>query len=605
MSKKRSSGRRLRPTAESLGGPPQGRKPKDRRQTPTLMDYVPSPAAVRETIESVVIAFVLAFLFRTFEAEAFVIPTGSMAPTLMGRHKDLQCEVCGYAYRVSASEEVDPNTNRLTQHWVEESICPMCRYPMDLGRGKAVLNEYPSFKGDRILVGKFCYQLAEPQRWDVAVFKFPGGAQTNFIKRLTGLPNEVVWISRGDVYHCPLPDTDRTLTEEELAKLPRTIARKPPQKLLAMLQPVFDNDVMPKIAERGFPARWRPPDGSTPGGWQPAEDDPWLETDGSAAGKTWLRYEHRVPSREQWYQRENLPDRAEIPVDPQWIRDFCAYNTNWCPNDRHSSQAKTRGNHWVGDLALMCTLVLRSDSGEVVFELLEGGYQMQCRIDVATGTAALAILPEDPYGQAAQTLDAAPYRLSAQTEVRGPGRHEIVFSNVDDQLRLWVDGDVVPFGDRDAATCYLPLPNGRPLPSDRAPVGIASRGAALRIGHLRVKRDVYYRADGPGSITDDESTMNAVLEQQGQDRRESHSWDAPGQVRERVFQLGADQFLAFGDNSFKSKDSRLWGQEFYVSRRLLVGKALLIYWPHSWEKLPGTDLPFPFFPNFPRMGFVR
>ena len=53
------------------------------------------------------IAFILAFLFRTFEAEAFVIPTGSMAPTLMGRHKDLKCEKCGYPYQVSASEEVD------------------------------------------------------------------------------------------------------------------------------------------------------------------------------------------------------------------------------------------------------------------------------------------------------------------------------------------------------------------------------------------------------------------------------------------------------------------------------------------------------------------
>ena len=68
---------------------------------------MPSPAAIRETIESVVIAFVLAFLFRTFEAEAFVIPTGSMAPTLMGRHKDLDCPKCGCPYQVSASEEVD------------------------------------------------------------------------------------------------------------------------------------------------------------------------------------------------------------------------------------------------------------------------------------------------------------------------------------------------------------------------------------------------------------------------------------------------------------------------------------------------------------------
>ena len=38
---------------------------------------------MRETIESIVVAFLLAFLFRTFEAEPFVIPTGSMAPTLL------------------------------------------------------------------------------------------------------------------------------------------------------------------------------------------------------------------------------------------------------------------------------------------------------------------------------------------------------------------------------------------------------------------------------------------------------------------------------------------------------------------------------------------
>ena len=52
---------------------------------------MPTSAGIRETIESIAIAFVLAFLFRTFEAEAFVIPTGSMAPTLMGRHKDVIC----------------------------------------------------------------------------------------------------------------------------------------------------------------------------------------------------------------------------------------------------------------------------------------------------------------------------------------------------------------------------------------------------------------------------------------------------------------------------------------------------------------------------------
>ena len=87
--------RRNRPSGPTIRRPTGSRR------------HLPSAAAIRETIESVVIAFVLAFLFRTFEAEAFVIPTGSMAPTLMGRHKDLVCPKCGYPYQVSASEEVD------------------------------------------------------------------------------------------------------------------------------------------------------------------------------------------------------------------------------------------------------------------------------------------------------------------------------------------------------------------------------------------------------------------------------------------------------------------------------------------------------------------
>ena len=69
-----------------------------------------------------------------------------------------------------------------------------------------------------------------------------------------------------------------------------------------------------------------------------------------------------------------------------------------------------------------------------------------------------------------------------------------------------------------------------------------------------------------------------------------------------------DQFLVLGDNSAQSKDSRLWerdGIDFWVNRELLIGKAMFIYWPHSWDKLPYTQIPLPFFPNFGRMHLVR
>src|SRR5262249_37950226 len=136
-----------------------------------------------------------------FEAEAFVIPTGSMAPTLQGRHKDVDCPQCGYHYRVSASSEVNSDGLRVSGCNVVSTLCPMCGYrmdvnPSDLDDGPG----YPSYNGDRIIVNKFAYDVSDPQRWDVVVFKFPEDAKTNYIKRLVGLPNERLQVRYGDVY---------------------------------------------------------------------------------------------------------------------------------------------------------------------------------------------------------------------------------------------------------------------------------------------------------------------------------------------------------------------------------------------------------------------
>src|SRR5205814_7542873 len=58
---------------------------------------------IKETIESILVAFILAFIFRAFVVEAFVIPTGSMAPTLMGAHLRFRCDDCGYEWTVNYS----------------------------------------------------------------------------------------------------------------------------------------------------------------------------------------------------------------------------------------------------------------------------------------------------------------------------------------------------------------------------------------------------------------------------------------------------------------------------------------------------------------------
>ena len=57
-----------------------------------------------------------------------------------------------------------------------------------------------SYNGDRILVNKYIYTFSDPQRWDVVVFKFPGDAKMNYIKRLVGLPGETLRIYQGDLF---------------------------------------------------------------------------------------------------------------------------------------------------------------------------------------------------------------------------------------------------------------------------------------------------------------------------------------------------------------------------------------------------------------------
>src|SRR5688572_23696962 len=76
---------------------------------PPAAAATPAPArhqhdgSVKETVESILVAFILAFIFRAFVVEAFVIPTGSMAPTLLGAHVRLRCDDCGYRWKVNFS----------------------------------------------------------------------------------------------------------------------------------------------------------------------------------------------------------------------------------------------------------------------------------------------------------------------------------------------------------------------------------------------------------------------------------------------------------------------------------------------------------------------
>ena len=93
---------------------------------------------VKETVESLLIALLIALVIRTFVVQAFKIPSGSMRPTLI--------------------------------------------------------------EGDRIFVWKLPYWFArDPVRGDVIVFKYPEDPKKDYIKRLAGLGEEEIRIQDGSI----------------------------------------------------------------------------------------------------------------------------------------------------------------------------------------------------------------------------------------------------------------------------------------------------------------------------------------------------------------------------------------------------------------------
>lgn len=552
----------------------------------------------RETVESIVIAFILAFLFRTFEAEAFVIPTGSMAPTLFGRHKDIECTQCGYKYQVGASFEV--NDNEYLKGRMEAAVCPNCRYQMS----ESAIKDLPVFKGDRILVNKFPYEFGDPERWDVVVFKYPEHPETNYIKRLVGLPGETIEIRHGDVYR---------LKDNEWAILRKDDPNK--QRQLQIL--VYDNE-HPETAlhKAGWPKRWAgvkhdDAEKSIAGwsedasGWQAitGTNGFQLPAESTQNGEfRWLRYRHFVPQSNDW--QDALKGITPQQPRAELIGDFCGYNA---ATGIGANSSIDEGWFWNGDLTINAQVEVDSLAAdgpkELMLELIEGGRKYRCRFDLETGKATLFLIETRDDHTEEQPLQPGQEPPSAQTTLKGKGKHTVTFANVDDRLCLWVDDDLVKFS---GSTEYTPDSLPLPQQQDLVPVGIAARGAAVTVSQLTLQRDIYYRGDylKPESEFNIDPYQDST-ESEFQDpsatlypkRFDPKKWaDAYLDKQEAWqrnhsdvsrFELDADEFLMFGDNSPSSLDSRLWRNlrnakhRYAVPRSALVGKAFFIYWPHG------------------------
>lgn len=526
--------------------------------------------SVKETIESIVIAFVFAFVFRAYVVEAFVIPTGSMAPTLLGQHMRVQCAQCSYRFETDVPDEDKQRTrqgSRVARQIRSDRypVCPMCHYPNILKNGTR-----PS-AGDRILVHKYIYSLTEPRRWDVVVFKNPSNPNDNYIKRLVGLPGEKLLVVEGNVYAKSNDGTNpqwRILRKTDKSQNPKAehIQR-------AMWQPVYHSQHVPLDKGRLAPTRRSP--------WQ----SPWVAQSGDWAIEGRKSFEHR------------LAGKGIIGFD--FSRQFTApiqwYTYNQFKMPRYPSQPIEEVRIASGfqprqaGLSICMKTTARLDGNTPVV--------VAARIDAAGRTTLETHHPKNP-SQVRVLAD-------VQASPLPPGRTtDIELWYVDQQVSLWINGRQrlewsFDFNDVGHVIQRRPL-----NPQQYPQISIEVDGSPVTIHRIEVDRDIAYTAYQFGKREDIHrgTTVKYV----------------DGRHASQPIDILAGQYFCMGDNSPMSFDGRFWQQidpwikrtmfkegENHlgiVPRQLMLGRAFFVYFPAPFSTKPSH---WALFPNFGQMRFIH
>jgi len=409
---------------------PDGAKPAQKKDR---------AAEIANAFEWLITAFILAFVFRAFVMEAFRIPTGSMADTLMGAHFRLRCPECGYKYEYGfvptsplynlPEDTIPPAPVRIGQ----QTRCPNCGY------FTPATDTMPVANGDRILVLKCVYQFQEPKRWDVVVFKNPINPCENYIKRLIGLPGEKIEIIDGDVY------------------IDGQIARKPPQVQQELWMPVYNHDYQPvNPNQRGAfnGDRWQPPFDFGTSDWKinPANRTQ-LVLDSPAGKANVLTY--GAPSAN-------------------------GFNIAYAYNDVRTYLRKPE----CSDLMICFYLQPGDNQGRIGIALSKEGIDYRAQLDLAGQMTLSKVSGEQETILARKDVNAPP--LGAFTFVK--------FANVDHQLLFECNGGQLSV---DLGRSANAMEQGKE-PSPRATIFGCGK---LTLSHVGVFRDIYYTGDGQASRT--------------------------------------------------------------------------------------------------------
>lgn len=527
----------------------------------TSGDPAKTRVSIKETITSVVIAFALAFVFRGFVIEAFLIPTGSMAPTLRGAHIQYMSPQSGYAWATGPRDTVGAARDPVS---VQGTRTPL-EY-QDPMTGAMLRSDRKQLSwGDRIFVMKYLYSVYDPKRYDVVVFKNPSDPTINYIKRLIGLPGDEIALVDGDVF-VRTPEPGEAHDAHSWTKPGWRAAAKPELAQRAMWQPVFDSAYTPlkpaTIGRAGFVA-------------------PWLGVGTGESGKDW-----------------DLTTTPGAYVYKGTGATKLAWNPNvWAiddenPYNAYSDDARAKSGYPVSDIRMSLGVRPASAATVVTPQISARAHRFQAVVDLGARTYTLrmqsrpvdATRPDGPWRDLASGAIPSSIALRDVTNID--------FWHVDQTLQLWINDQFVAKGSYDWSpelriqnTLGMTFDDVMQRPGDLRVVANYQRpevewqfsGGPVTLYRVRLDRDIFFQPDIYSGYT-----MFGQPGRRGEPALATH----PAQP---LF-LGPDQFFVCGDNSAASLDARLW--EFthpwaaeveptlgVVHRDLLIGKAFFVYLP--------------------------
>lgn len=398
---------------------------------------------MRYVVESLVSLALAVCLVRSFVVEGYIISTGSMAPYLLGFHKQVVCPDCRLPFAVGVPVDTETDTNGPV-------ACPNC------GQAHIDLSLVPRNEGDQLLVQKFAYLFRRPKRWEVVVFQNPNQPTQAYVKRVIGLPGEEIQVRAGDLW-----------INGELARKNLAEQRSTRMVVSALKYRPSDREEL----------RWQ-----LENGWQTTPDGFMFDPDfaamaGDAGNRMSVTYHGTAPKHSM---SSSVTDSAQL-----WPTDEYAYNG--------LNEASQR--YRVRDLMLAMQIELHSGRGSMTWALSDGAQTFE--VSLAAGERELRLFI-DGVEEPDQRV-----KLSGTMWQR---KRLVEMSLFDRQLLFALDGEVIyqrPLEPLVLPAKNVEDSAKNPVLEDAQPVRFDARDLHVSVSDLTLYRDVYYtRGDGRHGVNE-------------------------------------------------------------------------------------------------------